>query len=80
MANTTSSAFAAIYTSDEAAKTMFNADARGIHAGMLGPVGTARVADDGFTVSGKYSVRFRVRARDLVRRGDAGGRRRRANR
>ena len=33
---------------------MFNADSRGIHAGMLGPVGTARVDDDGFTVSGKY--------------------------
>jgi len=54
MANATSSAFAAIYTSDEAAKTMFTANGRGIHAGMLGPVGTARPAEDGFTVSGKY--------------------------
>ena len=80
MANATSSAFAAIYTSDEAAKTMFNADGRGIHAGMLGPVGTARVDDDGFVVNGRYSVRLRVRARDLVRRGHARGRRRRANR
>src|SRR3954451_6649987 len=55
MANATSSAFAAIYTSDDAAKTMFNADARGIHAGMLGPVGSARAADDGFMVNGRYS-------------------------
>jgi indole-3-acetate monooxygenase len=55
MANATSSAFAAIYTSDEAAKAMFNADGRGIHAGMLGPVGTARLDADGFTVTGKYS-------------------------
>ncbi len=54
MANVTSSAFAAIYSGDEAAKTMFTADARGIHAGMLGPVGSARAADDGFVVSGKY--------------------------
>jgi len=55
MANMTSSAMAAIYTSDEAAKVMFNADGRGIHAGMLGPVGTARGDDDGFVGSGKYS-------------------------
>jgi len=54
MANATSSAFAAIYTSDEAAKAMFNADGRGIHAGMLGPVGTARVDDGGFVVNGRY--------------------------
>jgi alkylation response protein AidB-like acyl-CoA dehydrogenase len=54
MANATSSAFAAIYTSDDAAKTMFNADGLGIHAGMLGPVGTARSADDGFVVTGRY--------------------------
>ena len=54
MANATSSAFAAIYTSDEAAKTMFNTDGRAISAGMLGPVGTARVTDDGFVVTGRY--------------------------
>lgn len=55
MANATSSCFAAIYTSDAAAKTMFNADRRGIHAGMLGPMGTARPNDDGgFVVTGKY--------------------------
>ena len=55
MANATSSCFAAIYTSDDAAKTMFDADGRGIHAGMLGPVGTARADDDGFVVTGRYS-------------------------
>ncbi|MDQ1476225.1 MAG: hypothetical protein QOE62_1454 [Actinomycetota bacterium] len=54
MANATSSAFAAIYTGDDAAKAMFNADGLGIHAGMLGPVGTARRADDGFVVTGRY--------------------------
>jgi alkylation response protein AidB-like acyl-CoA dehydrogenase len=54
MANATSSAFAAIYTGDEAAKTMFGPNGRGIHAGMFGPVGTARATDDGFAVSGNY--------------------------
>ncbi len=54
MANVTSSAFAAIYSSDDAAKTMFNGEGRGIHAGMLGPVGSARATDDGFIVDGKY--------------------------
>jgi len=56
MANATSSCFASIYTSDEAAKTMFGADGLGIHAGMLGPVGTARAADDGFVGSRLRSV------------------------
>ena len=54
MANATSSAFAAIYTGDDAAKTMFGPNGRGIHAGMFGPVGAARATDDGFVVSGKY--------------------------
>lgn len=54
MANATSSAFAAIYTGDEAAKTMFGPNGRGIHAGMFGPVGIARATDDGFAVTGKY--------------------------
>jgi alkylation response protein AidB-like acyl-CoA dehydrogenase len=54
MANATSSAFAAIYTGDDAAKTMFGPNGRGIHAGMFGPVGIARATDDGFVVSGKY--------------------------
>jgi alkylation response protein AidB-like acyl-CoA dehydrogenase len=54
MANATSSCFASIYTTDDAAKAMFNAEQRGIHAGMLGPVGTARATGDGFVVTGRY--------------------------
>jgi len=54
MANATSAAFAAIYTGDEAAKTMFGPSGRAVVAGMFGPVGTARATDDGFAVSGKY--------------------------
>ena len=54
MANASSTCFAAIYTGDDAAKTMFNADARAVAAGMLGPVGTALVTDDGFVVNGRY--------------------------
>ncbi|MGZ4676140.1 MAG: acyl-CoA dehydrogenase family protein [Acidimicrobiia bacterium] len=54
MANVTSSAFAAIYTGDEAAKAMFLDGDRGIHAGMLGPVGQARRVDGGYRVSGRY--------------------------
>ncbi|MGZ4759947.1 MAG: acyl-CoA dehydrogenase family protein, partial [Acidimicrobiales bacterium] len=50
MANITSSAFAAIYTGDAAAEEMFPAGARGIHAGMLGPVGKARRVDGGYRV------------------------------
>ena len=54
MANATSSCFAAIYTGDDAVREMFG-PVRGIHAGMLGPVGTARRVDGGFVVSGRYS-------------------------
>ncbi len=54
MANITTSCFASIYTSDEASAAMFPASALGIHAGMLGPVGTARAVDGGYVVSGKY--------------------------
>jgi alkylation response protein AidB-like acyl-CoA dehydrogenase len=54
MANVTTSCFAAIYTGDEASAAMFPAGAPGIHAGMLGPVGTARAVDGGYVVSGRY--------------------------
>jgi indole-3-acetate monooxygenase len=54
MANITSSCFAAIYTGDSAAKSMFAEGVRGIHAGMLGPVGTAKRVDGGYLVNGKY--------------------------
>ena len=54
MANITSSCFAAIYTGADAATAMFTQGVRGIHAGMLGPVGTARRVDGGYQVSGRY--------------------------
>ena len=54
MANATSSCFAAIYTSDDAAKVMFDDDGRAIVAGMFGPVGTAAVVEDGYVVTGRY--------------------------
>ena len=56
---------------------MFNADARGIHAGMLGPVGTARGRRRRLRRHRSLPVRIRLRARDMVRRGYAGGRCRR---
>ena len=55
MANTTSSCFAAIYTGETAANAMFVNGSRGIHAGMLGPVGSARRVDGGYQVTGRYS-------------------------
>ncbi len=55
MANSTSSAFAAIYTGEEAVGTMFPAGNPGVHAGMLGPVGTARRVEGGYRVTGRYS-------------------------
>ena len=55
MANSTSSCFAAIYTGGNAAKEMFADGVRGIHAGMLGPVGQARRVDGGYRVTGRYS-------------------------
>jgi alkylation response protein AidB-like acyl-CoA dehydrogenase len=54
MANITSSAFAGIYTGESAAREMFTAGERGIHAGMLGPVGEARRVESGYRVSGRY--------------------------
>ena len=54
MANITTSCFASIYTSDDASAAMFPASGLGIHAGMLGPVGTARATDGGYVVSGNY--------------------------
>ena len=65
MANATSSAFAAIYTGDEAAKTMFGGPGRAIHAGMFAPVGSSEIVDGdgngdgggapaGYRISGHY--------------------------
>jgi alkylation response protein AidB-like acyl-CoA dehydrogenase len=53
MANATTSCFAAIYTGDDAAATMF-ADRPAIHAGMLGPMGEATAVAGGFVASGRY--------------------------
>ena len=55
MANSTSSCFAAIYTGEAAANAMFTDADRGIHAGMLGPVGSARPVEGGYLVNGRYS-------------------------
>jgi indole-3-acetate monooxygenase len=54
MANATSSAFAALYCDDDAVATMFPAGARGIHAGMFGPVGSADAVEGGYQFSGSY--------------------------
>lgn len=54
MANATSSCFAAIYTGESAVHAMFHNGVRGIHAGMLGPVGSAKRVDGGYRVSGRY--------------------------
>jgi alkylation response protein AidB-like acyl-CoA dehydrogenase len=54
MANATSSCFAGIYLEDEAAQAMFGADGLGIHAGMLGPIGTGVRDGDAYVVDGEY--------------------------
>jgi alkylation response protein AidB-like acyl-CoA dehydrogenase len=54
MANITSSCFAAIYTGADAAAAMFTDGEKAVHAGMLGPVGTARRVDGGYRVTGRY--------------------------
>jgi indole-3-acetate monooxygenase len=55
MANATSSAFAALYCGDDAVAAMFPPGDPGIHAGMFGPVGTARETTDRYVFSGNYS-------------------------
>jgi alkylation response protein AidB-like acyl-CoA dehydrogenase len=54
MANATTACFAAIYTDDSAAKTMFGGDRAPVFAGMLGPIGEATATDTGYAVSGRY--------------------------
>jgi len=54
MANATSSCFAGIYLEDEAVRTMFGPDGLGIHAGMLGPIGSGVLDGDAYVVDGEY--------------------------
>ena len=54
MANASTSLFAAIYLPDEALAAMFGGSRPHIHAGMLGPVGTAVPTDGGYVVEGSY--------------------------
>jgi alkylation response protein AidB-like acyl-CoA dehydrogenase len=59
LANATTSAFAAAYTSEDAALDMFRPGRRAIHAGQFAPVGSAERVDaegvgPGFRVSGRY--------------------------
>jgi alkylation response protein AidB-like acyl-CoA dehydrogenase len=54
MANVTSSGLAALYLADDAITAMFPRGDRGIHAGMLGPVGAAQAREDGYLFSGNY--------------------------
>lgn len=55
LANTCTSAFAAVYCGDRAVKAMFPDGQVSVHAGMLGPRGTATVRAGGVTVNGRYS-------------------------
>ena len=54
LANATSTAFAAVFTSDDAAHTMFPTT-RVTHAGQFAPRGTSVADDASFVVNGRYS-------------------------
>ncbi|MET0427761.1 MAG: acyl-CoA dehydrogenase family protein [Microvirga sp.] len=54
MANSTGTAVAAGFCSDEAVEEMFGGDRKPIMAGMLGPGGTCVEVDGGYRGSGKY--------------------------
>jgi len=54
MAASVSTAFSAIYTSDEVAVGLFGADRGAILAGQLAPMGRAEVDGDGYVVTGSY--------------------------
>jgi alkylation response protein AidB-like acyl-CoA dehydrogenase len=55
MAGASSSAIAAAYTGDVAAKEMFEGKRGVIHAGQLAPRGSAQVENGGYRVSGSWS-------------------------
>lgn len=54
MAAAASTAFAAIYTGDDVAESLFGGGRRPVMAGQLSPRGRAVVADGGYEVSGTY--------------------------
>jgi alkylation response protein AidB-like acyl-CoA dehydrogenase len=54
MAASVSTAFSAIYTSDDVARALFGTDRGAILAGQLAPMGRADVDGDGYVISGSY--------------------------
>jgi alkylation response protein AidB-like acyl-CoA dehydrogenase len=63
MANATAAAFAAVFTSDEAAETIFRSSGESatgsggrmpVVAGMFGPVGSAELVDGKYVATGRY--------------------------
>lgn len=54
MAASVSTAFSAIYTSDDVARSLFGTDRGAILAGQLAPMGRADVDGDGYLVAGSY--------------------------
>ncbi len=54
MAASVSTAFSAIYTTDDVAASLFGTDRGAILAGQLAPMGRAEVDGDGYLISGTY--------------------------
>ncbi len=55
MANATAAAFAAVFTSDDAVATIFDAGDRfPVVAGMFGPVGSSELVDGKYVATGRY--------------------------
>ena len=78
MANVTTSCFAAIYTERRRVGRRCSPPTRSASTPACSARSARRAAvDGGFVVIGQLPVRQRLRARDVVRRGRAGGRRRR---
>jgi alkylation response protein AidB-like acyl-CoA dehydrogenase len=55
MANMGITTLASVYLGEPAIDTMFRSGGRAIAAGMLGPVGQARLVEGGYVVSGRFS-------------------------
>lgn len=54
MANATATAFAAVFTGEEAVSTIFSGDRTPVVAGMFGPVGSAELVDGRYVATGRY--------------------------